>query len=159
MRVRMGINGVYKGLCKALIGLRTQRSGSETTCRNSSELQSVHTVPDGKTINTNNSQFACKGDMLVKFYRHFNFYLNFLPKNVTVINPEPSMQILEVRYLNTTITRTILNATQKNRACKKFFQNLLTSNFSLTTKTHHIHVFAISVCSVKDVKVVLQLKV
>ena len=32
--------------------VRTKRSGSET--RNSSELQSVHTVPDGKTINTNN---------------------------------------------------------------------------------------------------------
>ena len=36
---------------------------------------------------------------------------------------------------------------------------LHTSNFSLTTKMNHIHVFAISVCGVKDVKVVLQLKV
>ena len=54
--------------------------------------------------------------------------------------------------MNTTIARTILNATQKIE--QKYFKIA----FSLTTKMHHIHVFAISVCSVKDVNVV-QLKV
>ena len=90
--------------------------------------------------------------MLDKFYQYFNFYLNFLPKNVMVIDPEPR-RILEGRYLNTTIARTILNATQKIE------QKYLKISFSLTTKTHHIYVFDISVYSVKDVNVVLQLKV